>query len=142
VAAVTVAMTPGSLRAEAARRGISVYQVRTERAKAEGYSRSAGAGHGGGLRAAVQLSGWVTATNGERRFVAASGPAEVARLGARLHDERDLASGRLSPSIFADRWRGRSVGGVRVSARATVVNASLHRAGAETEVRYVRGGRK
>jgi len=137
-----MAMTPGSLRAEATRRGISVYQVRTERARAEGFSRAAGAGHGGGLRAAVEMSGWVTATNGQRSFVVAGGPAAVARLATRLHDERELASGRMSPTVFADRWRGRSVGGVRVSGRSAVVIASLHQAGAETEVRYLRGARR
>jgi len=48
----------------------------------------------------------------------------------------------MSPTVFADRWRGRSVGGVRVSGRSAVVIASLHQAGAETEVRYLRGARR
>lgn len=90
----------------------------------------------------ASLTGWITGTNGQRFQVVAEGPAAVARLAARLHDEREVASGRMSPSVFADRWRGRQVGGVRVSARSAVVNASLHRAGAETEVRYLRGARK
>jgi len=93
--------------------------------------------------APASLTGWVTATSGRRVQVAAEGPAAVGRLAARLRDEREVASGRLSPSVFADRWRGRQVGGVHLTNRAAVVTASLHRAGAETEVRYFRkGGRK
>lgn len=135
-------MKPGSLRYLVKTTGKSMAQIRAEVGGKKGLTPAQARGHGGGARAAVQLSGWVTATNGERRFVAATGPAAVARLAARLHDEREVASGRLPPSVFADRWRGRQVGGVRVSARSAVVNASLHRAGAETEVRYLRGGRK
>lgn len=136
-------MIPGSQRFEMARRGVSNYRVRQELGKAGGFSPRAAAGHGGGLAATVEMSGFVTATNGQRVQVVAKGPAAVARLAGRLHDEREVASGRMSPSVFADRWRRRQVGGVRLTARSAVVIASLHRAGAETEVRYFRkGGRK
>lgn len=131
-------MKPGSLRYLVATTGKSMAQIRAEEGRKNGLTAAQARGHGGGARAAVEMSGFITATSGQRIQVVAKGPAAVARLATRLHDEREVASGRMSPTVFADRWRGRQVGGVRVSARAGVVIASLHRAGAETEVRYLR----
>lgn len=74
--------------------------------------------------------------------VVGKGPAEASRLGDRLHDQRALVSGEMTPEEFEAKWRGRRLLGVRLSGSAAEVFVAYRAGGSElADVRYQRRGR-
>ncbi len=128
-----------SLRAEAARRAVSLYRVRVERGEALGYTRAESVRF---LRQVTQLEGAVVTSGGGVVEVTAKGPTETSRLGDRLHDQRALVSGEMAPAEFQAKWRWRQLLGVRLSGNADEVLVAYRQGGSElVDVRYQRRGR-
>lgn len=102
-----------SLRAEAKRRGVTVYRVRVDRAASQGRSRAQAAGHPrkGELLASqrlVQIGGPGGPLGGPVVVTGRRG-----RLAAHdlITDVLDLQSGELSLHDFDERWGGKTLGG-------------------------------
>lgn len=128
-----------SIRAEATRRRVSLYRVRVERGEALGYSRAESVRS---LREVTQLEGAVVVAGGQVVQLVARGPAETSRLGDRLHDQRALVSNEMSPAEFEEKWRGRQLLTLQLSADAAEVFTAYRGGGSElVDVRYQRRGR-
>jgi hypothetical protein len=99
-----------SLRAEAARRGVSVFRVRRERYERLGFTPTQAGGHRGGVSRLthVELGG----PNGPLpQGLRLRGPADRARYYSLVKDLHDLAEGPLRPADFDATWKGRRLGG-------------------------------
>lgn len=106
-----------SLRREAARRGVSVAQVRGDRGEREGLSRSTGQGH------PVRTEAPVSTVRGPLIDLGVEGMAPIhlrrgghdaGRAHDLLADEVLLLRGDLAPATWDSRWGGHRFGGVKL----------------------------
>jgi len=102
-----------SLRAEAKRRGVTVYRVRVDRAASQGRSRAQAAGHPrrGELLASqrlVTIGGPGSPLGGP---VVVTGRRERMLAHDLIKDVLDLQAGALSLADFDRRWGGKTLGG-------------------------------
>jgi hypothetical protein len=132
--AVMMARPDGeSLRAEALRRGITVYEVRAQRGEKAGYTRRESVRS---LRRVVQIQGYVVGADGELHHVVARGLEETSRLGELLRDQRVALANR--PGEFRQKWAGRRIAGVRLSGDVDRLMVAYRRDPRIGEVRYRR----
>jgi hypothetical protein len=125
-----------SLRTEALRRGITVYEVRAQRGEKAGFTRRESVRS---LRQVVQMEGYVLGADNQLHKVVARGLEETSRLGELLRDQREALAGR--PAEFRQKWKGRRIAGVKLSGDADRLIVAYRRDQRVAEVRYSRRGR-
>lgn len=115
-----------SLRKEAARRGVTVSRVRSDRAAERGVSRSAALGHPRRGETPLSIQG--------RRSVELGGPesplpvlhirqggADGDRAYRLVKDFHDLLGGNLPPADWDRRWAGHQFGGQRLPSAGDIL---------------------
>lgn len=117
-----------SLRVEAARRKISLYTVRAERAEAQGVSRRVGAGHAKAGETPLAGRGRrVVEVGGKGSPIAPitlrNGGFDSGRAYRLIRDFHDLLSGQLSVATWDSRWSGHVFGGQKLPSAAMVLAA-------------------
>jgi hypothetical protein len=102
------------LRAEARRRGVTVYRVRVERALAQGLSPRVGVGHARSERGELPLSRLPRVWTELPGQPITHGGRQASRMAKLSGDQGRLLRGRLTDIQFDRRWAGKSIGPYQV----------------------------
>lgn len=110
-----------SLRAEAARRQVSVYRVRVDRAAGRGVSPRAAVGHARAGETPLSQRPRRTVQIGDRELKIRHGGHDANRAYQLIKDIHDLLSGDLSPESFDRKWAGKKLGGEGLPSAADLI---------------------